>query len=128
MKSYSCEDRIDENLRERLADLCRLFSEGFCDDLGTLEGYALGFDYVSPLAFDGQAEGYFRYQISWGGPSDEFRFFTGSEGKASHVEYWFLDWFDGAHRVCGQRPEVRQLWRWLSETGAVRAAWRNAQH
>ena len=30
--------------------------------------------------------------MSWGGPSDEFRMYDNSD----KIQYWFLDWFDGA--------------------------------
>ena len=38
-----------------------------------------------------QRFGYWRWQLSWGGPSDEFRLYGG--GK---LVYHFADWFDGA--------------------------------
>ena len=57
--------------------------------------YALAFDYVEPETFPDQPEGYFRYQISWGGPSDEIRFYVNLDGSCHRAEYWFLDWFDG---------------------------------
>ena len=37
----------------------------------TFEG--LGFDYVEPHTFTDQLEGYWRWQFSWGGPSDALR-------------------------------------------------------
>lgn len=58
--------------------------------------YALDFSYVEPGTFQDQHEGYFRYQISWGGPSDEIRFYVNLDGTCHRAEYWFLDWFDGA--------------------------------
>ena len=68
-----------------------------------LNNYGLSWDYVEPNTFDGQERGYFRYQLSWGGPADEFRIFlTYSPTQYGHhldidfIEYWFLDWYDGA--------------------------------
>ena len=62
--------------------------------------YGLSFDYVAPGTFKDQAEAYWRYQLSWGGPSDEIRFFASQpDGPAYKIEYWLLDWFDGAHRI-----------------------------
>lgn len=58
--------------------------------------YGLSFDYVAKGTFKDQSRGYFRYQLSWGGPSDEFRFFVGYSGDVEDIEYWFMDWFDGA--------------------------------
>ena len=69
----------------------------------TLWEYGLSADYVAPETFgEEQTEGYFRWQLSWGGPSDEFRFYVSPSkwGYTPHnVEYWFLDWWDGAHKT-----------------------------
>lgn len=69
----------------------------------TLCDYALCFDRVPSGTFDGQTEGYYRYQISWGGPSEEIRFY---EHK---TEYWFLDWFCGECRVVTNEPWIEDL-------------------
>ncbi|MCK9371182.1 hypothetical protein M0R04_14820 [Candidatus Dojkabacteria bacterium] len=61
-------------------------------DYGAPEEYGLSFDYVEPGTFKGQREPYLRFQISWGGPSEEFRIFANDE-----IEFWFLDWFCGEH-------------------------------
>ncbi len=60
-------------------------------ELCRLSEYGLFIDQVPAHTFDNQEQGYRRYQISWGGPSEEFRWYT--YGK---MEFWFLDWFDGA--------------------------------
>ena len=57
--------------------------------------YALSWDYVPADTFDDQEQGYFRYQISWGGPSEEIRFYVDYGKKLYKAEYWFLDWFTG---------------------------------
>jgi len=79
-----------------------LDEEGNIEDLGNMYEYGLAFDYVAPGTFDNQDEGYFRYQLSWGGPSDEFRIYADKRGQYSwsvyKLEYWFMDWFDGAKR------------------------------
>jgi hypothetical protein len=49
--------------------------------------------------FEGQRNAYFRWQLSWGGPSDEFRFYANPDISIHRIEYWFLDWFDGAYRT-----------------------------
>jgi hypothetical protein len=77
-----------------------LSEDSYSSDIGTMFEYGLSFDYVGH--HDGRP-GYFRYQLSWGGPSDEFRIYAEriSEWQWSvwKVEYWFMDWFDGAHKV-----------------------------
>ena len=36
-------------------------------------------------------------QISWGGPSSEFRIYVDENLNICAVEYWYLDWYDGAY-------------------------------
>lgn len=57
--------------------------------------YGLSFDYVAPDTFNDQERGYFRYQISWGGPSEEIRFYVDYDKHPYKIEFWFLDWFTG---------------------------------
>ena len=61
-------------------------------------GYFLGWDFVEPFTFgEDQKAGYWRLQISWGGPSSEYRIYVDSEKAIRKIEYWYLDWFDGAN-------------------------------
>lgn len=62
-------------------------------DLGLLAEYGLCIDYVEPHTFKDQKRGYKRYQLSWGGPSEEFRMYS----SPTVIEFWLMDWFDGAH-------------------------------
>ena len=105
-KQATCQERIKsefQNTMETLTALWELYQddpEAYHDDYGNFEEYGLAFDYVGPETFNDQEEGYFRYQLSWGGPSDEFRFYA-NKGQYNNfipyrIEYWFLDWFDGA--------------------------------
>ena len=41
--------------------------------------YGLCFDYVAPYTFEDQRAGYWRWQISWGGPAEEFRIYVDPE-------------------------------------------------
>ena len=100
-----CADLVQNECRKELETLRKLW-ELHCEDcdasdeeLGSLYEYGLAFDYVAPETFGDQNEGYFRYQISWGGPSDEFRIFADKSGygwSIYRIEYWYMDWFDGA--------------------------------
>ena len=83
-KQRTCADRVNEEWKERQEDLKNPEYEALC------------FDYVAPHTWDDQKEGYWRWQFSWGGPSDELRGFVNEHGELHRVEYWFLDWFDGA--------------------------------
>ena len=98
-RDKKCSERIAAHwaLRKKDFEVFMRDPEGN-EDLGPFYEYGLGFDYVAPNTFKGQRRGYWRYQLSWGGPSDELRFY-GDEGMLiTKVEYWFLDWFDGAHK------------------------------
>lgn len=127
-RENGCEARIGQALDGRLSDLRRLWwleeKSERDPELGTLGEYALCFDYVAPHTFDDQREGYFRFQISYGGPSDEFRFFVNPDLSCHRIEYWFLDWFDGASRTLASddREFVLRIWTWLEEGGAAHAA------
>ena len=62
------------------------------EDLKDPEYEALGFDYVEPHTFNDQPEGYWRWQFSWGGPSDELRGYVNEHAELHRLEYWYLDW------------------------------------
>lgn len=55
-------------------------------DLGDFHEYGLSFDFV-PANSD--SDGFYRFQICWGGPSEEVRFFQ------DRTEFVYLDWFCG---------------------------------
>ena len=99
----NCKARINKALKGRIEDLEKLFrayqegeEERYSEDIGTFYEYGLGVDYVAPHTFRDQRRGYFRYQLSWGGPADEFRFYLDENLNPTRIEYWFLDWFDRA--------------------------------
>lgn len=101
----TCEERIDAELAGQLADLAALWNASGeeVEDLGNLEDYGLSFDYVpGGTDYNPDPEGYFRYQLSCGGPSDEFRYFACHNHRGwdvYRVEYWFKDWYDKASRT-----------------------------
>ena len=109
MTDKTCFDLVKDNCNERLDDL-RVLLDLYCNDpedsndnLGNMYEYGLSFDYIARDTFNEQYEGYFRYQLSWGGPSDEFRIFANKisdyRWSVYKIEYWYLDWFDGAKTV-----------------------------
>ena len=126
-KQPSCKERITEQLKSRIDTLTTLwdaYQSGRepVDDLGYFHEYGLSFDYVTPGTFgEKQREGYFRYQLGYGGPSDEFRFYTGPEMNPHRIEYWFLDWYDGAHReLRGEREKLLlEIFEFFKECGTV---------
>jgi len=110
MTQLSCKERVKSHLKGRIGDLRPLFTawqngdenqvkDADGNEIGTFNEYGLSFDYVAPNTFNGQRRGYFRYQLSWGGPSDEFRFYCDENFNIVRIEYWFLDWNDGAKLI-----------------------------
>jgi hypothetical protein len=72
--------------------------------------YGLAFDYVPAGTFDDQRHGYFRYQLSYGGPSEEFRFFVDLERQLVKAEFWLLDWFTGQSVDCSNDETIKAIW------------------
>jgi len=68
--------------------------------------YGLSFDYVE-LDKD---QDYFRYQLSYGGPSDEIRFYDNGA-----IEYVFLDWFVVVGFNVTNDEVFKQLREWFKE-------------
>ena len=83
-KQLSCRELVSFQWERRQQDLQQEDFEG------------LSFDYVAPHTFTDQAEGYWRWQFSWGGPSDELRAFVNRDDSIHRLEYWYMDWYDGA--------------------------------
>ena len=93
--TISCKERVADAFDSRMSDLRKLCRAGYgveVKNLGRLEEYGLCVDRVEADTF-GTHPGYWRYQISWGGPAEEFRYYDQDGGG---VEFWFLDWGDGA--------------------------------
>ena len=90
----TCAERIQEQWKLRQEDIKNPEFEG------------LSFDYVEPHTFTDQLEGYWRWQFSWGGPSDELRAYVNEHKEIHRLEYWFMDWMDGAKiDLTQERPE-----------------------
>jgi len=109
-RNPTCEDLVEGELKDRVATLRDLWLAKDHEDIHpehqtNMYEFGLSFDWVDYQAYAHQpnGEGYFRYQLSWGGPSDEFRFFAQRYGdyhfSVHRIEYWYLDWNDGAMRV-----------------------------
>ena len=82
----SARDDLEQFLAEEFSDLV-----GYDDFFDYVNQSGLCFDRVEAGTFEGQRAGYWRWQLSWGGPADEFRLFDDDS-----LEYWYLDWGDGA--------------------------------
>lgn len=135
-KQPTCKQRWREHKDSRFDDLRRLWeaeqagNEDGVEDLGTLNEYGLCFDCVAPGTFRDDNEGYWRYQISWGGPSDEIRFYaSGPHDPPYRIEYWFLDWWDGHGRAVrgADLALATDLWDWFKECGSTESEYKKAR-
>lgn len=88
MTQKTCKERVRSEWKDRKEDFDEMFKNS---DYEELSEYGLCIDIVEAGTFEDQEESYIRYQLSFGGPQDELRIF-----KDGRIEYWFLDWFDGA--------------------------------
>lgn len=129
-KQRTCKQRIKAHWLGRKADLEAFMNADDLENaqLGDTDNdrqsfyeYGLSFDYVPAGTFNGQRQGFWRYQLSWGGPSDEIRFYGDPEGKIYRAEYRFHDWFDGAGRTVTDEPCISWLIDWFSECGSFEA-------
>lgn len=113
-KQRSCKERVQENWDLIRKDLKELIDaeDHETEDLGKLEDYGLCINLVEAGTFKDRREDYIRYQLSWGGPGDELRFY-----KNGDIEYWFLDWFDGARIDITDDSIARWLKDWVEELG-----------
>ena len=120
MTDLKCKDRINAHYEGRMEDIRKLAEDEFnqtevyADELGSFNEYGLCFDYVEPYSFSDHRAGYYRWQLSTGGPGDEFRFYVDGEKTIREIEYWFLDWFDGACLpIEGKDFDLLvELWQW----------------
>ena len=138
MKDQTCKNRWANEKNSTLATVRKLWTpylagnEDGDPDLGSFPEYGLGFDYVAPGTFPSQRVGYWRWQISWGGPSEEFRFYARPSGRGyalEAVKFAFLDWYDGYSRALRGRDLelLREVWlEYFLELGAVEDAYRKA--
>jgi len=88
-----CKDKVQSAFESRMEDIRTLWEaeEQETEVLGHLFDYGLCIDRVEAGTFKDQRAPYMRYQLSYGGPSEEFRIFDNGD-----VEFWYFDWFDGA--------------------------------
>lgn len=74
--------------------------------------YGLSFNYVE-LDEDTEQD-YFRYQLSWGGPSDEIRFYDNGA-----IEYVYMDWFCGVGFNVTNDDVFKQVKSYFEELGML---------
>ena len=130
-----CKDKVSPALTSRLSDIRKLWKadqegneERHVEEMGTFSEYGLCFDYIPAGTFANQEKGYFRYQLSCGGPTEEFRFFIDIDKDVYNIEFWYLDWFDGAYKILygGRRDLMEEIFNFFRETGSVDAEYKAA--
>ena len=105
-KQKTCAELISARYSDRVNQFSELEDQCCNETLGH-ENYGywserfnesiLAFDFVEANTFDNQPDGYYRLQLSWGGPSDEVRYYTKAEHERFYkITYPYMDWFDGA--------------------------------
>lgn len=101
MEDKKCKDLVKGAFDSRMGDIKLILQgKGKANDLPeNISEYGLSVDFVPARTFEGQGEGYTRYQLSWGGPSEEFRIYT----TIPRVEFWYMDWYDGASVKLGNK-------------------------
>ena len=99
---------------------CTLVSELLCYD-EILEyyqkrqcEYGLSFDYVELGQFPNMERDYFLYQLSWGGPSTEIRFYDDGQ-----IEFVFLDWFCGVDFDCTEDTVFNCVKDFFQDVGSI---------
>ena len=104
-REKKCKDLVSSEWKDRQKDLKNPEFEALC------------FDYVEADTFSDQKEGYWRWQFSWGGPSDELRAYVNRDDSIHRLEYWYLDWFDGAKvNVAAEHPAWSQIQEMINST------------
>ncbi len=89
-KEKKCSELVGEKYQDRLEQFEKAKKKEK-DFFEYVNEAGLCFDRVEAGTFKDQRAGYWRWQLSWGGPSEEFRLFDNGD-----LEFWYLDWFDGA--------------------------------
>lgn len=84
---------------------------GFTHDCGDFHEYGLCFDFVEASEHH---DGFYRFQISWGGPSSEIRFYADG-GK----EFVYMDWFCGVGLNLNGSTEAGWLKEYFNDCGML---------
>ncbi len=90
--------KAQEHKNERIADVRILWEryqngiEEPHEELGDFHDYGLAVDIVEQ---NGKEAAFLRYQLSWGGGQEEFRFYPTKAQEVREIEFWYLDWFEG---------------------------------
>jgi AAA+ ATPase superfamily predicted ATPase len=113
-KKRTCEDRIDQELKDRVKEFqeaLKSYDENGKITLEDGEEYEDLIDYLNSVALALTKTEVYRLELSYGGPQDYIEFEYDPETKSlTRITYCFLDWFDGAKR---EIKEGSEAWRVL---------------
>jgi len=127
-RQATCRQRWAVQKDSRMSEIRKLWRlyqhnpEASSEELGRWGEYGLSFDYVASGTFARQHMGYWRFQISYGGPSEEFRFYADHPRAQAHrITFAFLDWWDGYERKLSGKDEalMAEIWQDWQDTGSV---------
>ena len=95
-KQKTCAELISARYSDRLKQFDDAWNDAKINWYDYLAENTLAFDFVEPYTFNNQPIGYYRLQLSWGGPSDEVRWYSNEPYKYHKITYSYMDWFDGS--------------------------------
>ena len=99
-------EEIDQDEFDRLKNLIETYW-----NIGSFYEYGLSFDFVES---DENSDGYYRYQLSWGGPSDEIRFYPNGT-----IEYCFFEWFVGIGLDVSDSRTMKECMQWFKDCESI---------
>ncbi len=115
MNNLKCADLIQQKFQDRNNDISDIFQlkndyQEYENSYEALNEFGLSIDYIEPNTFEDQEHGYIRYQLSWGGPSDELRFYLDDNKELYKCDYAYMDWFDGAVIDVTEEENIKELY------------------
>lgn len=100
------EEGFDRHETKEILDIISTF-----ESIGSFYDYGLSFDFVEA---DEDSDGYYRFQICWGGPSSEIRFF-----EDGTIEAVYMDWFVGVGFNVSTWEEFNWIENFFKETCSI---------
>ncbi len=115
MNNLKCADLIQQKFQDRNNDISDIFQlkndyQEYENSYEALNEFGLSIDYIEPNTFEDQENGYICYQLSWGGPSDELRFYLDDNKELYKCDYAYMDWFDGAVIDVTEEENIKDLY------------------
>jgi hypothetical protein len=95
-------------------------NEKLTGGIGSFYDYGLSIDYVAPNTFERQRRGYFRYQLSWGGPSEEIRIYCDKgQRQPDLIEFVFMQWGTGVGFDVTNEDWAMWLFDWFEGSDTI---------